>query len=205
MRKAFALFFSYLFHPLWMPLIVFGLAMWLDPLLFNMDNHMKLVWVILIINVVAPGISFVAMMKFGLISSAEIHKRRERTLPFLLMLVYFVLSYFVLKGKLLVPEPVVLSLFAALIVAVLICFLITLKWKVSIHSMASGGLVGTLVALSNLHNLNIGPWIVAAIIVGGCVASSRIILKAHSPAQTYVGFLLGCLVHILVIQSGFSF
>lgn len=203
MRRAFALFFSYLFHPLWMPLIVFGAAMGLDPLLFNLESHNRLVWVILIINVIAPGLSFLAMIKFGLISSADIRERKERTLPFLLMLVYFVLSYYVLKGKLLVPEPVVLSLFSALIVSVMLCFFITLKWKISIHCMASGGLVGSLISLSNLHSLTIGPWIIAAIIVAGCVASSRLILKAHTPAQAYSGFLLGCVVHLILIQAGF--
>lgn len=205
MPRILALVFSYVFHPLWMPLIVFGAAYLLDPYVLHHSELFGLIVGVLVINTLAPGLSLAAMMRFGMISSAEIHKRSERILPFVLILFYFVLAYVILRMKLGHAEPVVMSLFSALLVSVGTAFFITFKWKISIHSLSQGGLVGTLVGLSGLHGLSLTPWIILAVLIAGCVAVSRMTLKAHIPSQTYAGFALACLVHVVMIRYSLYF
>lgn len=203
MPRSVALFFSYVFHPLWMPLMVFLVANGLDPyILFNPKLYALVVGV-LIINTVAPGISLVFMMRMGMITSAEIYDRRERVLPFVLILFYFVLAYAILRYKVGGWEPIVMSMFTALLLSVGAAFVITFWWKISIHSLSQGGMVGTLVALSGLHSINLLPWIIGAVVIAALVATSRMVLKAHSPSQTYAGFALSCLIHVVCLRYGF--
>jgi membrane-associated phospholipid phosphatase len=65
-----------------------------------------------------------------------------------------------------------------------IVWFITRKWKISIHAI---GLSGPLVALW-LHGFHY-PIIMGIALVLVCV--SRVILKAHTPAQVIVGLGLG--------------
>ena len=203
MPRSVALFFSYVFHPLWMPLMVFLVAYGLDPYILFNPKMFGLVVGVLVINTVAPGISLVFMMRMGMITTAEIYDRRERLLPFVLILFYFVLAYIILRYKVGGWEPIVMSMFTALLLSVGAALVITFWWKISIHSLSQGGMVGTLVALSGVHSINLLPWIVGAVAIAAAVASSRILLKAHSSRQTYVGFALSCLIHVLCLRFGF--
>jgi len=203
MPRSLALVFSYVFHPLWMPLMVFLVGYALDPyVLFNP----KLFWLVtgvLMINTIAPGLSLLTMMRMGMITSAEIYDRRERVLPFILILFYFALAYGILRYKVGPWEPVVMSMFTALLISIALAFLITFWWKISIHSLSQGGMVGTLVGLSGLHSIGMLPWILLAVLIAALVASSRMVLKAHTPVQTYAGFGLSCVVHVVCIRYGF--
>lgn len=200
MPRPLALIFSYLFHPLWMPLVVFCAAVWLDPFLMIHPAVMPLLIGILVVNAVAPGISFLVMMRIGMITSAELYQRKERFVPFVLILFYFTLSYVILRVKWPYPSESVLSMFSALIAAVVLAFVVTFWWKISVHSLSMGGLVGTLIGLAAVHQLSIFGWIALSVILAGCVAASRLSLKAHDPMQTYLGFLLGVLVHYFFLR-----
>ena len=89
-------------------------------------------------------------------------------------------------------------LVAALGVQVL-CALINVWWKISIHTAAIGGVTGGLLAFSLIFNFNPVWWLCLTIFLGGMVGTSRMILRQHSLSQVVGGFLIGLLTAFLLI------
>jgi hypothetical protein len=111
--------------------------------------------------------------------------RQQRPVPFLAAIASFLagLALLVALGA---PRQLV-----ALVVAMLTCLaatlLVTLWWKLSLHTVAASGTVAVLV-------LTFGPLLIVAVPVVGLVAWSRIRLDDHTLAQTLAGAALGGLV-----------
>ena len=141
----FAKVVSFVFHPLWMPLVTLLLALNMDPYLFLPPTYYWFLMVTLIINTIAPALSIFVMYKMGHISSLEVENRKQRLLPFTLVTLYYLMSYAIVRTKLGGIQVEVLSLFSALIVTLVICMLISIRYKISMHLMAQGALFGILI------------------------------------------------------------
>ncbi len=93
------------------------------------------------------------------------------------------------------PMP---SLFPNLILgaafSVALAFVINLKWKVSIHMLGMGGIVGTIFGLMLRYQVDAIQLVMSLVILSGIVGYSRLRLNAHTPLQVYVGFVLGTLI-----------
>ena len=94
----------------------------------------------------------------------------------------------------------IVVVFAATTVLILILTIITVFWKISIHSAAIGGVVGFIFALGMIHPIVNFTFILAFIIlIAGLVIYSRLMLNAHTPWQVYAGAVLGFLVCFMSI------
>lgn len=115
----------------------------------------------------------------------HVRVRQQRLVPLLAAIASFLagLALLVTLGA---PRQLI-----ALVVAMLTCLavtmLVTLWWKLSLHTAAASGTVAILV-------LTFGPPLLLALPVVALVAWSRIRLGDHTPAQTLVGAVLGGLV-----------
>jgi hypothetical protein len=120
------------------------------------------------------------------------HTAKERSLPFLTTIVFH-LSTFYLFSK--APMP---SLFPHLVlgaaISVATAFVINLKWKVSIHMLGMGGIVGTIIGLILRYQIDAIQLVMTLVLLSGIVGYSRLRLDAHTPLQVYVGFILGTLI-----------
>jgi len=198
---------SYVFHPLWMPLISFLLAINTDPyfLSFFPKELFNLFLIILAINIIAPGLSLIFMWKRGLIGDLEISKRSERLVPFFIVLVYYLLSYLMLKQRDLPVPPAVYSMFLGVILTLLTSILVNAVWKISIHMMAAGGLTGAFLGLFSVHNYSHPPVLMACIGISAAVAFARIYSGRHIPSQVYAGFLTGVLINYMALSQSWIF
>jgi membrane-associated phospholipid phosphatase len=115
----------------------------------------------------------------------HVRMRQQRLVPFLAAIGSFLAGLALLVG-LGAPRQLV-----ALVVAMLTCLaatmLLTLWWKVSLHTAAASGTAAILI-------LSFGPLFILALPPIVLVAWSRIRLGDHSPAQTMAGAALGGLV-----------
>ena len=73
----------------------------------------------------------------------------------------------------------------------ILCSMINICGKVSMHSSAIGGMTGGLIAFSLLFNFNPIWWLCLIILLSGIVGSSRMTLRPHSLAQVLVGYGAG--------------
>jgi membrane-associated phospholipid phosphatase len=80
-----------------------------------------------------------------------------------------------------------LALVAAMTVGLSVSLLVTLWWKVSVHTAVAAGAVTVLA-------LVFGPALLAAWPLAGLIGWSRVQLGDHTPAQVLVGAVLGAAV-----------
>lgn len=195
MEKKFAMAVSVIFQPIFVPL--YSLI-----ILFNADTYItyavnpevkKFIYLVTLLNtIILPIGVFYYFYRAKLIETIHMHTAKERSLPFLTTVVFH-MSTFYLFSKAPMPDLFPnLILGAALSVST--AFVINLKWKVSIHMLGMGGIVGTIIGLILRYQVDAIQLVMALVILSGVVGYSRLRLDAHTPLQVYVGFVLGTLI-----------
>lgn len=76
--------------------------------------------------------------------------------------------------------------------------LLFFKIKASLHMMAISALTVFVIGLSLHFQIHAVIWIVFLILINGFVASSRLEMKAHTPTELILGFLLGSIPQLLL-------
>jgi membrane-associated phospholipid phosphatase len=184
-----------------MPLIIYMSVRTIDPYYIAPTQADYFVFLLLGVNIVAPAISMLIMIKYGMLTSIELRNRKERFGPYLLVIFYYMLSYFMLRWKGPYLPDTVFSFFLSVIVSLVISLSINSVWKISVHMLAQGGVFGTLLALNVIHpNLDtIYPAL--SLLMAGITGYSRLYLDAHTHGQVYAGFCLGAVVNWIVISN----
>lgn len=195
----FAKVLSLVFHPLWMPLVIYVFVRQVDPYYIATTQGDYFVFLLLGINIVAPALSMLIMIKYGLLSSIDLRDRKERFGPYLLVIFYYVLSFFMLKWKVPYLPDTVFRFFEAVILSLVASLTINMFWKISVHMLAQGGIFGTLIGLNFIHPNMDQIWLMLSVVMAGLTAYSRLKLNAHTHGQVYAGFLLGTLINAVVI------
>lgn len=194
---------SIIFHPLWMPLVIYLTVRTVDPFYIGSTAGDQFIFLLLGINIIAPAISMFIMMKYGMISSIDLHDRKERFWPYMLVIFYYVLSYTMLKWKGIHLPETVFSFFLSVVISLVVSMLINTFWKISVHMLAQGGVFGTLLGVNVIDpNMDI-LFPTLSLIMAGTTGFARLYLDAHTPGQVYAGFCLGTVVNFLIISTKF--
>ena len=179
-------------HPLFLPTFTLWLAFRCDPhLAFFLPGEAR--WIILgmvaLMTIAFPITSALLLLRAGLISSLEMPGRTERIAPYLMTMIYYAMTWYLLRRSPL--HPAVQGLLLGALIALAATTLITLRWKISAHMVGIGGAIGALTGLAVMHGLPILPPIALLIVLAGALASARLLASDHTPAQVYIGVLLG--------------
>lgn len=201
MNVKLAKFLSIVLHPVLMPtyalILIFRQSTYFS---YSVSPEAKLaLFSIIILNtLLLPVIISYILVKKKWIKSLEMQKREERLMPYITNLVLILLSsYMIFKLKL--PRVFfLLTLGAAAAVAVAI--IINIKWKISIHMIGIGGLVGTFFGMSAFLLVDLRMMIIACLLIAGLLGVARITLGAHRPSQIYAGFLAGFICEYLFLN-----
>ena len=181
-------------HPLCMPLLTLGLLMLTDGYLVHRLGLFAYLFVLLLINTVAPAISLWLLKRRGVISDLDIRKRSERPWPFLLVLAYYLMAYVLVVQSTAVAVPVFYQqVLLSLVVAIASAWVVTWKAKISMHMLAQGGILAVYLHVAMMdHSWDLN-WVSVLLLSAGLVGWSRLLLGAHTPAEVYSGFALGLL------------
>jgi membrane-associated phospholipid phosphatase len=192
MESRFARVISYIFHPLLIPTYAYIILLHLQ-VYFSMIIPSPQKWLIIslifITTFLFPTIISLFLVKRKLVKTMEMHGKEERTLPYMITVVFFYLTYYLLKK--LQISPIFYYFMAGATFLVIITLVINLFWKISGHMISIGSMVGAIIGLSILMNLNLTGLIIIMITISGIVAYARLRLNAHYPTQVYTGFLMG--------------
>jgi len=179
------------FHPVLMPVygmaIIFSAPTLLGYLPFNIKKLLLLI--ILVNNILLPVSLMVVFMQRNIISSWSISERKERNIPLIVITVLYGTTSFIVFNF---PIPLFLKsfIFGTAFLS-LIVTLVNFWWKISIHSVGAGALIGLVMALS-LKMLTPLKWhLILTLIIAGLVLSSRLKLNHHSPLQVWAGLFMG--------------
>ncbi len=129
-----------------------------------------------------PMIYLFRLLRQNKITDINVHLREQRARPLLVTIasLAFLVPVLVLGHA---PQPMIVLAIASLIQAILI-FLITLRWKISMHSATSAGMT---VLILNIA----GPAAAPVALSIPLIVWSRVKLRRHTLMQTIAGALLG--------------
>jgi len=192
MNRKLAQFLSVILHPVLMPtyalLMIFQLNTYLA-YVTSFQVKMALYIVIIFNTLVMPVVISYLLISKGYIKSFEMQKRQERLIPFVSNLVLLMVAYYIMR-QIVLPKLFYMLLLGAA-ASVVIAIFINLKWKISIHMIGIGGIVGTLFGISTFMLIDLRIPIVISLLVAGLLGSARLTLEAHHPLQIYSGFFVG--------------
>lgn len=191
MRKIVAFIISIVCHPMFMP--VYGLL-----ILFNSGTFIsfipyqakKYIFLIVLICTVLLPLSFIPFYLFRkIIDDIHMRSNRERIIPLLVNSLFFYLGYLFLS-KLQLP-PLIKSYMLACAVTVFLGLLVSIWWKISLHMLGIGGLIGAVILFSYRLGVDLKTIWMILILFAGLTGYARLRLDAHNALQVYSGFLLG--------------
>jgi hypothetical protein len=190
---------SVIFHPLLM--LLYGLAIIFSaPTLFGylpVEVKKLMLLIVLVNNVFLPMSLLPFFMHRHIISSWTINERKERTIPLIITtLLYGVTSFIIFRYQ--IPLFLKCYVFSAFFLS-LIVTVVNLWWKISLHSVGAGALLGIVLLLSYRTHTPLIGYLILVILTGGLVLSSRLRLNYHNPQQVWLGFLSGFLVLIVLM------
>jgi len=190
---------SIILHPIFMPILALYLSLRQVPSIgFAITNYQNYIYLVLIFStVILPLISIFFLIKSGKVSSLEMSNHKERSVPLFRTALWMGLGYYTIEN-ILVFSPIIKAELIGAISIILIASIISKYWKISLHLLGIGGLVGVLIALEIIYG-NLQHLIIIFILLSGVLAMARIKEKSHNYPQVYIGFLGGLSVELLII------
>jgi membrane-associated phospholipid phosphatase len=198
MEKRIAGLFSYLSHPLLVPMLGLLVISNSGTYAADMDTHFnQLIYLtVFVMTLLMPATLIPLFLFSGLAKSIQFSERKERLIPLYITLVFYVGAYFLIR-KLPVSQVYQKFIFSASL-SVLLVLAISYFWKISAHMVAWGGLVGLILSLSLRFDSDLMLFLIISIFCSGCVGYARLRLNQHKALQVYTGFSLGFLTMMIV-------
>lgn len=121
--------------------------------------------------------------------------KNQRRLP---LLIHAVLLLILIRKSITMDYfPILYFFFLASLISTFLAFLFLFtKYKVSLHQLAISSFTVFVVAISLHFNVRMLEVIIPLIICNGLVASSRLVMKAHTTTELILGGLIGAIPQI---------
>jgi len=190
---------SYLFHPVFFPLVMSFVLYKLVPTEFmGATNKQVGLWFISIgmTGVFFPLFSILLMKQLGFIGSFHMHTARERTIPLMAIMIFYFWVSHVFNN---IPGAVPLVLKVLLLGnlwGIIVLFMINIFTKISMHTSAAGGMIGIILVLMMSSPVNMVLPLFIAILIAGVIGSARLIVGAHQKGDVWLGYIIGILVQL---------
>lgn len=191
---------SVVFHPIIMPLagvfILLTFGGWLN--LIPPEGKRYIYLIVVFTTIILPLSIMPVLLKTRLISSYLLTDRDERRIPLLMMAMMYMAGAYMLQRA---DAPTILSLFlngSSMVVLAVAIF--NWRWKISNHMAGIGGVTGMVLAISMRWMLNEQIIIGVLFLIAGITGYARMKDDDHTPAQVYVGYLLGLSINFLLIK-----
>ena len=192
-------FGAYLLHPLLMPLLGAFVYYIITPRFIESEIIRANLFAIAIITLFVPMLLFLLLKNLGWITSMELHNVNERKIPLMLQCLLILLIVKMVFDPYNSPEMYfffVGILFSSISALLLVIF----KIKVSLHQMGISGVTLFIIALSVHFKVNMLLWIGLFILANGWVASSRLHTKSHTYPELILGFVVGFIPQLLMLN-----
>ena len=190
---------SYVLHPMLMPLYILFFIFNSNTLFAYIPWGVKLYCYLVTVFalLIMPVISLPLFKYFRLIRSYELNDKQERVYPILVAVAFAFLGFWLL-GRIGYTN-IVRQLYLVLIILLSTFSVITFRWKISMHMTAIGALCGFVFILGMKYLGDVINLLPLLILVSGLVASARMNLKQHTPAQVYVGYIYGAAAVVAIM------
>lgn len=193
--NAIARLLSYLFHPLLMPTYLFAFLAITFPIALEPiqpESHTLFVSLIFIVTCVIPALLIGILKSFGTVSFHML-TRRERVVPFFLItLIYCFITYLFYTKTRISLDDNFMKLMVILDLLAIASTVLTFFFKISVHSLVVWGVIGILIPLNKLIEVNtLFTPMLLFVVLTGFIMSARVQIGAHSLKEVLWGAVAG--------------
>ncbi len=198
MKKATQLI-SYLFHPLIMPsvglLIILNSGTYLS--LLDPAAKRAIMFVMALGTLIFPLMMLPVLQYRSLVmKNGQVATKGEQLVPQIIILILYIITFVYFKR---LPLSQVIHAYVLSVTGTFfIVLVLNLRFKVSIHTAALGGVTGLIFALIFLYETPLQGLLILTLLAGGITGSSRLVQGEHW-GGVLSGFLLGLAVVLLTI------
>ena len=194
-----AVFFSYIFHPIFIPIYGISFLVYIHPSYFSgFSDKAKLQTIIISsLNLVFfPVISIALLKALGFIDSVLLKTRKDRIIPYMACGIFFFWAYTVFKKQEMYP-PIMASFIFGVFLAASAALLANIYFKVSMHAIGMGGWTGLFWLIAK-DNSMLMTWPLATVLLfTGIVCTARLLVSDHTQKDIYAGLLIGFVCQIV--------
>lgn len=206
--RYFSSFMSYVFHPLFMPLFFMMVLYMINPIFMDFSERTSSIIVIsfLVSTILLPGFAILMMKGLNLIESLSMKDKKERIGPLIITGIFYLWIFINFKRNTSVPDYILFFSLGSSVI-VLLSFIFTLFYKLSLHT---AGITGLTIALwlvkekynfhqyafnvlKNKYLIDTDIIIMILILCIGLVGTCRIYKKEHDRHQVFIGSCIGVL------------
>lgn len=188
---------SYVLHPILVPTIGTILYFILLPRHTNRNWEITVIISVFLGTYLLPLFFLSVLKKTNVIENFHLEKSEERKFPLLFFIfISYLLSTLIKKGQ--VTFDLALFFYGMTVALIIAYFLLYKKFKVSLHMIGIGGLIGFFSFFSYKYEINTLLILAIFFVMAGLIANSRLTLKAHHLKEVYWGFCIGFTCQIAV-------
>ncbi len=196
--KVYGLFFSYLFHPVFIPVYAGLFLVYVHPSAFSGFSaaEKKQTMLIILLNLVFfPLISVLLLKALGFIQSIYLRTQRDRIIPYIASGIFFFWAYLVFKQQ--SQYPLILTSFVlGIFLASSVALIANIYLKISMHAIGMGSWLGLFFILLNNNDMLMTWPLSMLLLITGLVCSARLLLTNHRPIEIYAGLAVGIITQI---------
>jgi hypothetical protein len=195
------------------------LLLLVNPYLFGVNSlseqkSIKFILTVFFSTFLIPAFAIFMMWRLRLVNTLDMKDKQERIGPFIVTGVFYLWVYRSVLADSNIPTAFLIAALGTTM-GLFICFLINLFFKISLHAAGVGGLLGMVmivmwyysygsfaiqIPLIGEADISINFVLICTILIAGIVGSARLLLKAHSTKELYLGFALGLLCQYVALK-----
>ncbi|MBK6937572.1 MAG: hypothetical protein IPH18_12300 [Chitinophagaceae bacterium] len=190
---------SYFFHPVFVPVYVIWFLLFVHPSMFtgfSPFQKTRLLVMAFVSFTFFPLVTVFLLRALKFIDSILLKTQKDRIIPLIACMIWYFWIWYVWSnfGKTRdvvdIPRPVVQFAFATFFTTI-IALMLNIKMKVSLHTIATGVMLTSMLILAYTEELNFGLYLAIAFLITGLVATARLIASDHTTIEIYAGLATG--------------
>ncbi|MGB8704478.1 MAG: hypothetical protein WCD31_05585 [Gillisia sp.] len=190
---------SYIFHPLWMPILGTVFYFVVTPRFFPPNLIKAKLLAIAITTLFIPVVFYFLLQNLGKASSPFLERVEERRWPLFFYCLLIALNLYQILNRF--NFPALYYFFVGILLSAITSFLLAwLRFKISLHMIGMGGILMFIIALSIYFHVNLIYFIAFTVLVTGLTASSRLENNSHHWIEIVIGFFIGLLPQLIVLN-----
>lgn len=196
MLKKIAIVISALTHPIFLFFFILVYLLYQTDLFMGVIQIYKM-WHILtylMINSIIIPLSLIFFFE----KDFYLEDRRKRNLPYVIMLVIYILIYIFFQSFLF-PD-IIKKFLLSITIGIAVLFLLNTILKISMHTSSAGALIALFLYLYSQNPSDYYLPLLLSFILAGIIGSSRLYLKVHTRIELYSGYLVGLISTMLILN-----
>jgi len=182
--------FSYVFHPLFIPLMGTLIYLAISPIHYSETQVLFLCLQVSLLTIFIPLAFYFWLKTVGKADSMMLENLAQRKIPLFLSCILLYILAFKSITQAALPE-LHFFLLGGLLSNLLTFLYLFMNVKASIHQMGIAALTCFVIGLSAHYQVDLTYGIALLLILNGFVASSRLAMQAHSYTELAIGFGIG--------------